>query len=82
MFPIFFYSNIQEPSQQLISSGASPRSMPESLESPGSGRPGVASLTTATAFKPVGSTSVIKSPSWQRPNQAGITKKSLIVGFS
>uniref|UniRef100_A0A8C0W3G6 PDZ and LIM domain protein 5 n=1 Tax=Castor canadensis TaxID=51338 RepID=A0A8C0W3G6_CASCN len=63
-------SNIQEPSQQLISSGASPRSMPESLESPGSGRPGVASLTTATAFKPVGSTSVIKSPSWQRPNQA------------
>jgi|UniRef100_A0A250YK33 hypothetical protein len=63
-------NNIQEPSQQLISSGASPRSMPESLESPGSGRPGVASLTTATAFKPVGSTSVIKSPSWQRPNQA------------
>ncbi|XP_073897487.1 PDZ and LIM domain protein 5 isoform X8 [Castor canadensis] len=63
-------NNIQEPSQQLISSGASPRSMPESLESPGSGRPGVASLTTATAFKPVGSTSVIKSPSWQRLNQA------------
>ncbi|XP_030770581.1 PDZ and LIM domain protein 5 isoform X10 [Rhinopithecus roxellana] len=63
-------SNSQEPSQQLTSSVASTRSMPESLDSPASGRPGVASLTTAAAFKPVGSTSVIKSPSWQRPNQA------------
>uniref|UniRef100_A0A2K5HCA8 PDZ and LIM domain 5 n=1 Tax=Colobus angolensis palliatus TaxID=336983 RepID=A0A2K5HCA8_COLAP len=64
-------SNSQEPSPQLTSSVASTRSMPESLDSPASGRPGVASLTTAAAFKPVGSTSVIKSPSWQRPNQAG-----------
>ncbi|XP_048669588.1 PDZ and LIM domain protein 5 isoform X3 [Marmota marmota marmota] len=63
-------SNSQEPSQQLASSAASTRSMPETLESPSSSRPGVASLTTAAAFKPVGSTSVIKSPSWQRPNQA------------
>ncbi|XP_030770532.1 PDZ and LIM domain protein 5 isoform X1 [Rhinopithecus roxellana] len=63
-------NNSQEPSQQLTSSVASTRSMPESLDSPASGRPGVASLTTAAAFKPVGSTSVIKSPSWQRPNQA------------
>ncbi|KAG3275923.1 PDZ and LIM domain 5, transcript variant X13 [Ictidomys tridecemlineatus] len=63
-------SNSQEPSQQLASSAASTRSMSETLESPGSSRPGVASLTTAAAFKPVGSTSVIKSPSWQRPNQA------------
>uniref|UniRef100_A0A2K5L555 PDZ and LIM domain 5 n=1 Tax=Cercocebus atys TaxID=9531 RepID=A0A2K5L555_CERAT len=64
-------SNSQEPSPQLTSSVASTRSMPESLDSPASGRPGVASLTTAAAFKPVGSTGVIKSPSWQRPNQAG-----------
>uniref|UniRef100_A0A2K5HC89 PDZ and LIM domain 5 n=1 Tax=Colobus angolensis palliatus TaxID=336983 RepID=A0A2K5HC89_COLAP len=64
-------NNSQEPSPQLTSSVASTRSMPESLDSPASGRPGVASLTTAAAFKPVGSTSVIKSPSWQRPNQAG-----------
>uniref|UniRef100_A0A8C9LR67 PDZ and LIM domain 5 n=1 Tax=Piliocolobus tephrosceles TaxID=591936 RepID=A0A8C9LR67_9PRIM len=63
-------SNSQEPSPQLTSSVASTRSMPESLDSPASGRPGVASLTTAAAFKPVGSTSVVKSPSWQRPNQA------------
>ncbi|XP_033070732.1 PDZ and LIM domain protein 5 isoform X2 [Trachypithecus francoisi] len=63
-------SNSQESSPQLTSSVASTRSMPESLDSPASGRPGVASLTTAAAFKPVGSTSVIKSPSWQRPNQA------------
>ncbi|XP_048669593.1 PDZ and LIM domain protein 5 isoform X8 [Marmota marmota marmota] len=63
-------NNSQEPSQQLASSAASTRSMPETLESPSSSRPGVASLTTAAAFKPVGSTSVIKSPSWQRPNQA------------
>ncbi|KAF7479896.1 Hypothetical predicted protein [Marmota monax] len=63
-------NNSQEPSQQLASSAASTRSMPETLESPSSSRPGVASLTTAAAFKPVGSTNVIKSPSWQRPNQA------------
>uniref|UniRef100_A0A8C9P2C5 PDZ and LIM domain 5 n=1 Tax=Spermophilus dauricus TaxID=99837 RepID=A0A8C9P2C5_SPEDA len=63
-------SNSQESSQQLASSTASTRSMSETLESPASSRPGVASLTTAAAFKPVGSTSVIKSPSWQRPNQA------------
>ncbi|XP_063665761.1 PDZ and LIM domain protein 5 isoform X13 [Pan troglodytes] len=43
--------------------------MPESPDSPASGRPGVTSLTTAAAFKPVGSTGIIKSPSWQRPNQ-------------
>ncbi|XP_017397907.1 PDZ and LIM domain protein 5 isoform X5 [Cebus imitator] len=60
----------QEPSPQLASSVASTRSMPESLDSPASSRPGVASLATAAAFKPVGSTSIIKSPSWQRPNQA------------
>uniref|UniRef100_A0A2I2YJT8 PDZ and LIM domain 5 n=1 Tax=Gorilla gorilla gorilla TaxID=9595 RepID=A0A2I2YJT8_GORGO len=62
-------SNSQEPSPQLASSVTSTRSMPESLDSPASGRPGVTSLTTAAAFKPVGSTGVIKSPSWQRPNQ-------------
>ncbi|XP_074252562.1 PDZ and LIM domain protein 5 isoform X9 [Saimiri boliviensis] len=63
-------SNSQEPSPQLASSVASTRSMLESLDSPAPGRPGVASLATAAAFKPVGSTSIIKSPSWQRPNQA------------
>uniref|UniRef100_A0A8D2CWC8 PDZ and LIM domain 5 n=1 Tax=Sciurus vulgaris TaxID=55149 RepID=A0A8D2CWC8_SCIVU len=63
-------NNSQEPSQQLASPAASTRSMPETLENPGSSRPGVASLTTAAAFKPVGSTSAIKSPNWQRPNQA------------
>ncbi|XP_035149195.3 PDZ and LIM domain protein 5 isoform X25 [Callithrix jacchus] len=63
-------NNSQEPSPQLASSVASTRSMPESLDSPASGRPGVASLATAAAFKPVGSTGIIKSPSWQRPNQA------------
>ncbi|XP_063459902.1 PDZ and LIM domain protein 5 isoform X2 [Pan paniscus] len=62
-------SNSQEASPQLASSVASTQSMPESLDSPASGRPGVTSLTTAAAFKPVGSTGVIKSPSWQRPNQ-------------
>nr|XP_054109112.1 PDZ and LIM domain protein 5 isoform X5 [Callithrix jacchus] len=65
-----YSSNSQEPSPQLASSVASTRSMPESLDSPASGRPGVASLATAAAFKPVGSTGIIKSPSWQRPNQA------------
>ncbi|XP_037386060.1 PDZ and LIM domain protein 5 isoform X4 [Talpa occidentalis] len=63
-------NNTQEPSQQLTPAVASARSMPERSESPASSRPGVAGLPTAAAFKPVGSTSIIKSPSWQRPNQA------------
>ncbi|XP_036046092.1 PDZ and LIM domain protein 5 isoform X1 [Onychomys torridus] len=63
-------NSTQEPSQQSASPGASPLSNSESLESPGSSKPGVAGLRTATAFKPVGSTSAIKSPSWQRPSQA------------
>ncbi|XP_006874755.1 PREDICTED: PDZ and LIM domain protein 5 isoform X2 [Chrysochloris asiatica] len=58
-------SNFQEPSQQLIS-----QSMPESLASPASARPAVASLTTAAAFKPPTSTNVSKPPSWQQSNQA------------
>ncbi|PNI56513.1 PDLIM5 isoform 6 [Pan troglodytes] len=62
-------NNSQEASPQLASSVASTQSMPESPDSPASGRPGVTSLTTAAAFKPVGSTGIIKSPSWQRPNQ-------------
>uniref|UniRef100_A0A8C6I755 PDZ and LIM domain 5 n=1 Tax=Mus spicilegus TaxID=10103 RepID=A0A8C6I755_MUSSI len=62
-------SSTQEPSQQPVSSGASPLSASEGPESPGSSRPAVAGLRSAAAFKPVGSTSV-KSPSWQRPNQA------------
>uniref|UniRef100_UPI0030B9C1CE PDZ and LIM domain protein 5 isoform ENH8 n=1 Tax=Mus musculus TaxID=10090 RepID=UPI0030B9C1CE len=62
-------ANTQEPSQQPASSGASPLSASEGPESPGSSRPSVAGLRSAAAFKPVGSTSV-KSPSWQRPNQA------------
>lgn len=62
-------NSTQEPSQQPASSGASPLSASEGPESPGSSRPSVAGLRSAAAFKPVGSTSV-KSPSWQRPNQA------------
>ncbi|XP_021052760.1 PDZ and LIM domain protein 5 isoform X4 [Mus pahari] len=62
-------NSTQEPSQQSASSGASPLSVSEGPESPGSSRPAVAGLRSAAAFKPVGSTSV-KSPSWQRPNQA------------
>nr|XP_044998862.1 PDZ and LIM domain protein 5 isoform X2 [Jaculus jaculus] len=62
-------NSTQEPTQQLAS-GASPRSGPESVESPGSGRPGAAGLRTAAAFKPVGSASAVKSSSWQRPDQA------------
>lgn len=62
-------NSTQEPSQQPASSGASPLSASEGPESPGSSRPAVAGLRSAAAFKPVGSTSV-KSPSWQRPNQA------------
>ncbi|KAM5285726.1 PDZ and LIM domain protein 5 isoform 16-T19 [Hipposideros larvatus] len=63
-------NNTQEPSQHLAPSLASAQSMPVRPESPASARPGVAGLTTAAAFKPLGSTSAIKSPSWQRPNQA------------
>ncbi|XP_019503076.1 PREDICTED: PDZ and LIM domain protein 5 isoform X7 [Hipposideros armiger] len=63
-------SNTQEPSQHLAPSLASAQSMPVRPESPASARPGVAGLTTAAAFKPLGSTSAIKSQSWQRPNQA------------
>ncbi|XP_015999815.2 PDZ and LIM domain protein 5 isoform X13 [Rousettus aegyptiacus] len=63
-------NNTQEPSQHLAPSVASAQSMPERPGSPASARPGVAGLTTAAAFKPLGSTSAIKSPSWQRPNQA------------
>ncbi|XP_072666369.1 PDZ and LIM domain protein 5 isoform X21 [Canis lupus baileyi] len=44
--------------------------MPERRENPATTRPGVAGLTTAAAFKPPGSPNVIKSPSWQQPNQA------------
>ncbi|XP_059122337.1 PDZ and LIM domain protein 5 isoform X1 [Peromyscus eremicus] len=63
-------NSTQEPSQQSASPGASPLSKSESLESPGSSKPGMAGLRTAAAFKPVGSTSAIKSPNWQRPSQA------------
>lgn len=63
-------NNTQEPSQHSAPSVASAQSMPERPGSPASARPGVAGLTTAAAFKPLGSTSTIKSPSWQRPNQA------------
>lgn len=63
-------NSTQEPSQHLAPSLASAQSMPARPESPASARPGVAGLTTAAAFKPLGSTSAIKSPSWQRPNQA------------
>nr|XP_020140115.1 PDZ and LIM domain protein 5 isoform X14 [Microcebus murinus] len=69
--PVEKTSSPQEASPQVASSSvASARSMPESVEGPASGRAGVAGLTTAAAFKPLGSTSVIKSPTWQRPNQA------------
>ncbi|XP_036195840.1 PDZ and LIM domain protein 5 isoform X4 [Myotis myotis] len=63
-------NSTQEPSPHLAPSAASAQSMPERPESPAFARPGVAGLTTAAAFKPLGSTSVIKSPSWQRPSQA------------
>lgn len=63
-------NHTQEPSPQLARSAASTRSTEENLESPAPSRPGVASLPTAAAFKPVASTGVIKSPSWQRPSQA------------
>ncbi|XP_036708859.1 PDZ and LIM domain protein 5 isoform X9 [Balaenoptera musculus] len=63
-------SSAQEPSQPPAASAAAAGSTPEGPGSPGSARPGVAGLTTAAAFKPLGSTGGIKSPSWQRPNQA------------
>ncbi|XP_043428006.1 PDZ and LIM domain protein 5 isoform X3 [Prionailurus bengalensis] len=66
-------NNTQETPQQLVPSVASARSMPERQESPAATRPGVAGLTTAAAFKPPGSTNVIKSPSWQQPNQAALS---------
>ncbi|XP_049486849.1 PDZ and LIM domain protein 5 isoform X7 [Panthera uncia] len=66
-------SNTQETPQQLVPSVASARSMPERQESPAATRPGVAGLTTAAAFKPPGSTNVIKSPSWQQLNQAALS---------
>lgn len=62
-------NSTQGPSQQSVSSGASPLNASEGPESPGSSTAAVAGLRPAAAFKPVGSTSV-KSPSWQRPNQA------------
>lgn len=76
-FIYFLCSNIQEPSQQLASSAALSRSGLGSVESTSSSKPGVTSLTAAATFKPVGATSAIKSPSWQRPNQAGTAEKSL-----
>ncbi|KAL1783995.1 PDZ and LIM domain protein 5 isoform X1 [Sigmodon hispidus] len=54
-------NSTQEPSQQSVSPGASSLSKSESLESPGSSRPGMASLRTAAAFKPGGFTSAVKS---------------------
>ncbi|XP_028004032.2 PDZ and LIM domain protein 5 isoform X3 [Eptesicus fuscus] len=63
-------NNTQEPSPHVAPSAASAQSTPERPESPAFARPGVAGLTTAAAFKPLGSTSAIKSPSWQRPSQA------------
>ncbi|XP_058151320.1 PDZ and LIM domain protein 5 isoform X4 [Dasypus novemcinctus] len=63
-------SNTQESSQQLTSSVASTQNIAESPDSLGSARPGVARLSTAAAFKPLGSTNIIKSPSWQQPIQA------------
>ncbi|XP_052497557.1 PDZ and LIM domain protein 5 [Budorcas taxicolor] len=62
-------SNAQEPSQQPAPSAGAAWSSPERPGSPGSARPGVAGLTTAAAFKPLGS-SGIKSSNWQRPSQA------------
>ncbi|XP_061275644.1 PDZ and LIM domain protein 5 isoform X7 [Bos javanicus] len=62
-------NNAQESSLQSAPSAGAAWSSPERPGSPGSARPGVAGLTTAAAFKPLGS-SGIKSPSWQRPSQA------------
>ncbi|XP_034527386.1 PDZ and LIM domain protein 5 isoform X10 [Ailuropoda melanoleuca] len=66
-------SNTQETSQQLAPSVASARSMPERQESPASTRPGVTGLTTAAAFRPPGSTNIVKSPRWPQPNQAALS---------
>ncbi|XP_064440887.1 PDZ and LIM domain protein 5 isoform X6 [Mirounga angustirostris] len=66
-------NNTQDTSQQLAPSVASARSMPERRESPASTRPGVTGLTTAAAFKPPGSTNIVKSPSWPQPNQAALS---------
>ncbi|XP_036119221.1 PDZ and LIM domain protein 5 isoform X2 [Molossus molossus] len=66
-------NDAQEPSQHVTSSAAAAQSVPARPQSPAFARPGVAGLTTAAAFKPLGPTSVIKSPSWQRPNQAAST---------
>lgn len=63
-------NSTQEPSPYLAPSAASAQSVPERPEGPAFARPGVAGLTTAAAFKPLGSTSAIKSPSWQRPSPA------------
>ncbi|XP_036267188.1 PDZ and LIM domain protein 5 isoform X3 [Pipistrellus kuhlii] len=63
-------NSTQEPSPHSAPSAASAQSVPERRESPAFARPGVAGLTTAAAFKPLGDTSAIKSPSWQRPSQA------------
>ncbi|XP_068831831.1 PDZ and LIM domain protein 5 isoform X1 [Capricornis sumatraensis] len=62
-------NHAQEPSQQPAPSAGAAWSSPERPGSPGSARPGVAGLTTAAAFKPLGS-SGIKSSNWQRPSQA------------
>uniref|UniRef100_A0A5F8GGK5 PDZ and LIM domain 5 n=1 Tax=Monodelphis domestica TaxID=13616 RepID=A0A5F8GGK5_MONDO len=61
-------NNIQDPIQPAASTVTTARNVPQSPESPVASRPGVASLTTAAAFKPAGSTNVIKSPNWQRQN--------------
>ncbi|XP_074199787.1 PDZ and LIM domain protein 5 isoform X4 [Camelus bactrianus] len=59
-----------ELSQQSAPPAAAAPEGPGSPASARAGVAGVAGLTTAAAFKPLGSTSGIKSPSWQRPNQA------------
>uniref|UniRef100_A0A8D1ZK19 PDZ and LIM domain 5 n=1 Tax=Sus scrofa TaxID=9823 RepID=A0A8D1ZK19_PIG len=70
-------ANTQEASQPSAPSAVGAQSTAERPGSPAFARPGVAGLTTAAAFKPGGSPSGIKSPSWQRPNQAGTPKKPL-----
>uniref|UniRef100_A0A4X1UEK0 PDZ and LIM domain 5 n=1 Tax=Sus scrofa TaxID=9823 RepID=A0A4X1UEK0_PIG len=63
-------TSTQEASQPSAPSAVGAQSTAERPGSPAFARPGVAGLTTAAAFKPGGSPSGIKSPSWQRPNQA------------
>uniref|UniRef100_A0A8D1ZE20 PDZ and LIM domain 5 n=1 Tax=Sus scrofa TaxID=9823 RepID=A0A8D1ZE20_PIG len=70
-------TSTQEASQPSAPSAVGAQSTAERPGSPAFARPGVAGLTTAAAFKPGGSPSGIKSPSWQRPNQAGTPKKPL-----